>query len=198
LENEDMSITGGTVTFEQSRKLAEYENRKALVMFNVTDENGAEAEVGRALDLARDKVLEALGLVKPKDVAVAAPLAAPVTVPAALPAVPKKSHKRKVVADPTEVEETKPAISTGEERVDPTDVGDAADLTAAPRPIGDKDLTDALGDAMRRLAPTLGAAIARARAQQYLAKFVAFPKKSHDIPQEARQQFLDGLLELKP
>jgi hypothetical protein len=65
-----MSITGGSVTFEQSRKLAEYENRKVGITFNVNEENGDRSveQVLQALTIARSAVFVALGLPASADV----------------------------------------------------------------------------------------------------------------------------------
>lgn len=59
-------ISGGVATFEQSRKLAEYENRKASITFNVTGDEEADASVAvqGAILLAKEIVLDALGLEK--------------------------------------------------------------------------------------------------------------------------------------
>lgn len=151
-------ITGGVVVFEQSRKLAEYENRKASVTFNVNAPDGqtAEDEVARALKIAQNYVLSALGLADP--LALAAVVDATVKAVAATATQaegkPKKAPKapKAPPADPADLtapEETfeKAAvtrqISNGtEDRKDPADL----DPFSAPAPvITDAALMDAIG-----------------------------------------------------
>jgi hypothetical protein len=148
-------ITGGVVGFEQSRKLAEYENRKASVSFNVTEETGAEVEAQRALDLATKMVLTSLGLVKTMTNAEVAAAADPKpprkprggTVDVKSPGVQATLAKQ---TDIEEVIETKAQISTGEARTapddDPAAMDDAAldPLQAEAPPVTDQVLNETI------------------------------------------------------
>lgn len=202
-----MSITGGLVTFEQSRKLAEYENRKVLVTFNVTNEQGAEGEVSRALDIAKGLVYGALGLT----VAPTPPPQAVITGEVIPPAktTTKKGKAKDAVPDPAAMGDAPAQQQTA----DPASVVDVAAvagsapaaagapdplafLNAAPAaPITDKQLAEATMKKNAELLPKHKEA-SRKLIGDHLGKFVAFPKGLADIPAEQRQSYLDGLAAL--
>lgn len=121
-----MSITGGSVTFEQSRKLAEYENRKVIITFNVNEPEGQNAtgQVLEALDIAKAHVLIALGFAT-KDSAPAA---------AAAPKAP--------AVDPTDI--SAPAAAAKPGRKKPPIV---VDLKANPAPADASAVQEPAGDA---------------------------------------------------
>ncbi len=235
------NITGGSVSFEQSRKIAEYENRKAVITFNVNAEDGdAEQEVVRALGLAKKHVLEALGFkpqvdVKPseikpqvdtaeadklkaehakkleaKAVKELAPTEPEKRKPGRPPKVPKAEPAPAPAADPAEIAN----ISTGEERVDPSELktddleipgfldrtekpaADAADLgddslfEAAAVEVTDQDIRDAV----TKRNGVIKNAVA---IKKLIAKFTGGPPKTtHDIPQTQRAKFLEELAAL--
>jgi len=202
-----MSITGGFVTFEQSRKLADYENRKAAVSFTVSEPEGEDAEkqVGHALDLARHLVLVQLGIEPPRH---AVSVSEEEAEPEKKTRKPRTKRPEVVIVevteedkarhatpakDPLEVDDdVKPAISTGEERVDPeADPLDVEEDWPAPTEVTDKDLLDKIGRKNAALLKNDTGAPVKIR--KLIGTYVQAPKKASDIPQEVRQKFLDEL-----
>lgn len=188
-----MSITGGSVTFEQSRKLAEYENRKVSITFNVTEEKGAEDEVKAALAFAHALVFRALGLTEPGD---------------ALPASdtsekPKRGRPPKVATAPVEVKSDPaamveaPQIRTNpENRTDPAAMVEDASLfegtTEVVKVITEIDVMSAITRKNAALQMNLGQE-APVRIRGLIGKYA---KSAKDIPADKRQSFLDDLAAL--
>lgn len=185
-------ITGGSATFEQSRKLAEYENRKVTINFSVTEDEGegAEEKVIEALGIAKRKVFEELGLTKPEPVI-------------EKPKAPKPTKKPPVVVDsakddPANIggEEAPPNISTSpEDRKDPADMG-GDDFTGEAPEITDAALSDAVTRKAAALAEKIGDK-GPPMIRKLIGTFVGAGKHMHQIPQDARQKFLDDLEGLK-
>ena len=191
-----MPITGGTVTFEQSKKLAEYENRKASVSFSVTEDEDATTQVATALDIAKDLVFVALDLTK-------------IGKPRATPAARTAKTPPKTVTDDTptadndgfDTDDTKAEISKGGPREDPeTKPEEAAteeeDIFSADVPeITDKELMDKIARRNSDLQKTLGDK-APPTIRGLIGKYVQAPKVARDIPQAARAEFLEQLAAL--
>jgi hypothetical protein len=212
------TITGGSVGFEQSRKLAEYENRKATITFNVSAVDGEDAStvLDAAFLLAQNKVFTALGL---------KPVAVPASVSGeALPTKdthdaagikeanagklegdkkkpgrpPKVAPVAEVKVDdvdfpdiPDDLKKDKPQISTGEERKDPADDEWGAEVAA----VTDLELTSKINHKNGELRKVHGDAAAP-KIRQLIGKYVTPPKQARDIPAEARAKFIEDLAAL--
>ena len=206
-----MPITGGEVTFSQSRKLAEYENRSCSITFNVTDAAGAEGAVIAAGAIARGYVFAQLGIPDPDLAAhtaaatAAKNTGAAKTIKAKAPVVVVDSAKAPAVkADPAAViedativvEETARQISTGAERVDPADVNE--DFAAAAPEISDKALHDACAAKKQKLGTNLSPPAPMLMIQKLMGEFLQPGQSLAQIPQPARAAFLKKLEALVP
>ena len=190
-------ITGGTASFEQSRKLAEYENRKASISFAVSADEGEDAAeaVKQALALATQIVLVSLGVLK------ATPEQAAVIVPDATAEALKKAHAKKLAkaekekpkADPAAVGDqgdTPAPVQVG--KPDPAEVVEEVSFDPAPAAVTDKDLIDACNKAAGKFGAEGGK-----RVREIVQKYVTYPKRAQDITAEARPRFIEELAELK-
>jgi len=214
-------ITGGIVTFEQSRKLAEYENRKVSITFNVNDEQGAEQQVIAALALAKLHVLKALGLAtadaKVEDLAEVVPAGkekkprAKAEQKASAPTITATAIDNMVEAENAAL---KPQIEKITEimekngaavKADPAAMSDTSPSQTAEDPLGflnspaatvtDKELTEA---AIRKNAELKTKTPNHAKMIRAVAdQFAPFPKTLSDIPTDKRLEFLQKLGELK-
>lgn len=205
-------ITGGSVTVEQSKKLAEYENRKASVTFNVGEGEDASTVVIDAGALAFSTVQSLLGnerktfeqrvldgAIERANPAVAAGAPLPkekkptVKKPPAQPA----TNTADPLADPTgappaaEVKQ----ISTGEPRVDPTELAEDPFSASVPT------ITDAqVSEAVTRKNAALIAAnkttggdgtAGTRKIKDLIAKFGV--TRVQELPQPKRADFLKEL-----
>ena len=187
-------ITGGTASFEQSRKLAEYENRKASISFAVSADEGEDAAeaVKQALALATQIVLVSLGVLK------GTPEQAAVVVPDATAEALKKAHAKKLAkaekekpkADPAAVADEPAAVAAG--NADPAEVVEEVSFDPAPAAVTDKDLIDACNKAAGKFGAEGGK-----RVREIVQKYVTYPKRAQDITAEARPRFIEELAELK-
>lgn len=199
----DAQITGGVAFFEQSRKLADFENRKAAITFNVGEGQDAPAVVLKALGFAKSHVLAALFD------AVAVQHAGPTEAPAAEPAAPTKNKGGRPAKPPATPPATAPAVDAADApppsapaalpqiRTNPEDRKDPLDLTAfenvAPT-ITDEALGSALAKKNKALSEAkvvggtdkIKALIAKTGATSYAA-----------IPQSSRTVFLADLDAIK-
>lgn len=188
-----MTISGGEVSYEQSRKLAEYENKKIGITFNVTDEKGAEEEMVRALGLAKTWVLRELGY------------SATAETPTTAVTKPKKAKAEPApetvtpAADPTAMVAETPTrqISNGtEDRQDPAAVDEA--FTAAAPEISDKALHDACAKKKVSLGMNLSPPGPMNMIGKLMGEYVPKGGQLAQIPQAARQSFLTKLEALVP
>lgn len=195
-----MAITGGAVTFEQSRKLAEYENRKVSITFNVNEPDGddAQVQVFAALKLAQDHCLAALGLG-----------AAPAAVASDTSEKPKRGRPPKTppaeppkVADAASMAELEaPQIRANpENQIDPNasaaEVVDESLFNAPDAPKVDVVTdTDLLSHITRKNA-ALQMAIGAAAPPKIRALVGKYAKSAKDIPADKRRAFLDELAAL--
>jgi hypothetical protein len=210
-----MSITGGSVTFEQSRKLAEYENRKVSITFNVNDEQGAEAQVLAALATAQGYVFASLGLSKPEVEAATAnlsdtsepkkrgpkPKTPPATPPASVPPVTSAAAAAMMVEDATIVKEptapaSVPQIRTGENRVDPAAVVEEDWSAPAVAEITDVDLLSKIGRKNAELQAKAGPEHAQSIPVKIRGIVGKYAKSAKEIPQDKRVAFIDELAAL--
>lgn len=198
-------ITGGSVFFEQSRKLAEYENRKASVTFNVGPGIEAVEQTDRAMQIAADTVYKALGLTG-SPVIVSGSTAVQHAGPAADATAPKSKGGRPPKTPPAET--AKPAgdaadfgtaptvepprqISTGETRKDPADLSEFENVAPV--------ITDeALGSAISKK----NKAFVDAKSTTGTESIKVLIRKTGvtryaEVPQAARSQFLTDLDALK-
>lgn len=200
-----MAITGGSVSFEQSRKLAEYENRKASVTFNVTQDEGHEkavAEVLAALELAEHHVLVALGLKKQTEFqpAAAEPEKSTKGTRKRPPAVDVKVDPPKPAEDPAAVVDetpTKPAGAAASETpaTSSADVVDDSLFTASTPEVTDAELLSQITRKNAALQIAIGDQ-APPKIRALIGKYVTAPKQAKDIPQEQRAKFLEDLAAL--
>jgi len=195
-------ILGGVVSVEQSRKFAEYENRKVNYTFSIGEGDDAVDVTIAAGELALRNVMALLnGKQYPdtKNTGAAAPKPMTATeviekVTEVVPSKPAKATKAKK-ADPADVVEDKPQISTGEERIDPAD--DFSEQNREADPISDVALHEACAKTHGRLKANHGAEAGKL-VHKVINKYVGGPPKmSADIPQSARPQFLADLDALK-
>lgn len=200
-------ITGGSVSFEKNRKIADYESEKASVTFNVGEGENAIEQVAAALAMARDYVFTALGLTGRKSFeekvvtgeVSGTPEKAKVEKkttakkPPAPPADPTALDAPPATAAPAEVKQ----ISTGEARVDPLELDP---LTASPPTTTDAALTDLV---TRKNAALIAADKAAGndgtggtkKIKDLIAK--SGVTRVSELPQAARAQFLSSLEALK-
>jgi hypothetical protein len=202
-------ITGGSVTFGRTIQPAQYESKKSevTVTFAVA-ENETRAQAQALLDgaasMAQTKALELVGLkpakVEPK---VEEPKADPLAkvVDEERPGS-KRSPGRppKAAEKPPETPAEDPlalAESTAEAANEAAEAAQHKDAdedllagAAAPQPISDKEILDAVTKKMAEISN--GPAIKAVR-----EKFVQTPKGVRDIPQEKRKEFLEELAKLK-
>lgn len=207
-----MKITGGQITYGRKVNLGDYNSKKAEATIGFLLDDGEDIETGASVAalFATNKVNELLGF---KPVTPAAPTGVKEAVAAKLNATDedkktragKKAPPKTPPASPPPpatdaaaiVDDETPAISTGDERVDPNNPADAASVVdedwgtaEAVTPISDKDLTDACAKKNSTLqdAPLI---------RTLIGKFVSPPKTLVDIPQESRQKFLNDLAKLE-
>lgn len=197
-------ISGGTATFEQSRKLAEYENRKVSITFNVQGAEGQDAgdQVTLALQVAKDMVLRELGL----------------------SAVPRETFEQKVVEGKIAPKKTalkKPPLPAGDtplekaisSTLEPTQKtlveiqtanqakGDPAGFdndpfTASVPAVTDKEISDAVGrknDALIKASTAGGkdGALGTKLIKDLIASYGV--KTMREIPQGVRKEFMAKL-----
>lgn len=206
-------IMSGSASFEQNRKIDDFIFKKAYITFNVGDGEDASAVVIQAGELAVGSVQKmldlAVGRVAPvatktadtavKTVEVAekkpratktppvVPPATPAADPLAGPPVTPAAVAAAVSAPPAEVRQ----ISTGENRVDPTDFVFGGD---APEVIPDKDILDATSRKASLLVTAHGEK-GTAMLREFGAKFGV--KRVSELPQPVRRQYLTELEALK-
>lgn len=209
-------ITGGKIYYSQTRQAAQFEPKKAEVELSFIVGEGEKFEdiAKLAEDFAINKVQEMIG-------AIAAPAVRAVKLVTPKPAVdtttpPPANSKEAYAAKEANVKKDaaaapktsvpkagpkadKPAISTGEERVDPADVGTSDDdllgvvetvTIPAAKTITDQDISSAI----TKVNQVINNPVAL---RALVATFVDPPKGSRDIPQEQRQAFLDKLNAMK-
>lgn len=213
-------ITGGKIFYSQTRQAAQFEPKKAEVELSfIVGEGEAFADIAKmAEDFAVAKVQEMIGAkatpaarqvqsAPPKPAVDAAPKSSPAmdTTPvdpkaayaaaqAAEKATAKPAAKTSVPKAGKKADETKAAISTGDERVNPEDDGidmgtsdddilGAAEPVVVAAAITDAELTSAISKVNQKLN---NAQLIRG----LVATFVDPPKGSRDIPQEQRADFI--------
>ena len=185
------SITGGRVVYGRTVQPAQYESKKAEVELTFGVEEGGD--LGGFLDetaaLAMAKAHEMVGM--KSEAKKPAPKAPPQTATATAPQGQKEAAAAKMNAkdkaapkDEIDLGDTKPAISTGEERIDP----DGLDL--GPAPLTDKDLLEVVSAKMREI--NNPKAIKDVR-----EKYVKVPMGIKDIPQDKRAAFIADVKALK-
>lgn len=193
------AITNGTVRYERTVKTGDYENKKAAVelVFSVEDGESHEVILNSALKTAHDKVHQTLGIKSAS--ASAASVPATDAPPKAAPVKPKTRTKADIEAEhPANAKavETKQAISTGAERVDPAAVTDASEvqddlLVGAQADITDKFLQESVAAVYHRTKN-------KPAIMKLIGKHAGVGKSAHDTPQAVRQLFLDELNAIQP
>jgi hypothetical protein len=210
-------ITGGVVSFEERRKIGDFEHRAVKVDLNFSVEDGVDHRdiFDQVAEEARNKVLHLHGL-KPvagkkpphvgQTVSQEKAMSAPpnVNLPvekAAEPAVAEPAR------DPAAMEDDSPlagassdgAPKTGEPATaaDPADMGSIeADEITAGREYTDKDLSDAITTVNARLI-NVHKEKGTLKIRELLAKFVLPGKPARSIPADKREQFIKELEALK-
>jgi hypothetical protein len=201
-----MPLTGGSVTYGETKNLGDYNSRKAEATIGYDD----PADIQKAQAVAVQAVSDMLA----GNIVVR-------TEPKAAEPKAKKELKPKKAPEPEqepvdvfgdsleavdvfhEKEAPKAAISSGEDRVEPAAAeDDLFDAVATAAPISDKDLTDAanrknksLRDAAEKEGTDLQAASNKIRL--LIGKFVKPPKRIQDIDASVRADFLTQLDALK-
>lgn len=217
-----MQITGGKVTFQRSVQPAQYETKKAEVelAFTLSEGESLEGKLDEVAAIAQAKALELVGL-KPATTTVK-----PTSVPATKPATePKGKTKQDLEAEqnaklngketktattkkppkpPVEnimgdvEEETKPNISTGEERVDASQVSEDDELLglggeATDEPVTDEELTSQVAKHNAKIRNPTAIKLLIA---EYFEKGGKVQPALRLIPQDKRKDFLERLLKL--
>lgn len=203
-----VEITGGSVSFERSVKVADYENKKLRLDLSFNTEEGkalSNEDVNAVIDRCMTFVQVKLGLQKAAPAAPATTPAAPGKTKADLEAAkraalkaeegnakaeaPKTSRGRAVTppvpaGDEIPMEDTKPAISTGDERKAPDDnLDDVMGLPAPEQPITDKELNEACARVNAKLKNPMAI-------KEVIFKYA---KQIAGIPVDKRKEFLEKL-----
>lgn len=202
-------ITSGSVSYERSVKVADFENKKLRVelSFGVEEDAGdpmtaINAVADQAMALVHDKLGIRTTTVAPRTVSVTPAVAtdkapagkdgyvqrqAEKAAPKTTVKPPSKKAAEKAVDEPVvDMGETGAAISTGGERVEGDDLSflDEAD---APTEITDKDLLDVIGKVNGKTKNPIAI-------KAEISKFAGSPPKTYkDVPQEKRAAFLAAL-----
>lgn len=203
----EAQITNGIIKYGETRKIADFENKRADVeiSFTIADAKDAEQVIENIQQMVRRKCVEMLGLapilpaanLKPEhlvsDLMQAPPLPTTGPAPARKPRAPKMPEvSAPVTADPAAMDE--PTVYKEGDVVQTSDGDKAvAMLPVGPATITDADLMDATtkcqqavknSPAIRKLLNQLGV--------------VTPPGRLIDLPQVKRQEYLDGLKTIKP
>lgn len=192
-----MNITNGTVTYSRTVKPADYEGKTGTVELSFVLEDGDDAEKVLATvgNMAKARAL-ALVDIQPKTAATTATAEKQPTKEAAAAAINAEDEAKKAAAAKAKAD--KAAAAKAAKEAEAAKTKEADDLTtfdedAAPAPeITDKALTEAMTAKMLKLKEKHGGA-APVKIKELIAKFVEPPKKSADIPQNARPEFLKKL-----
>lgn len=196
-------ITGGTIKYGETRKMADFENKRADVelSFNLPDEVMGATEVS-------ERIREVSGMAKNqclsmfRDVGMSPALAAPFKNEATLE--PTKPHSRRAPKMP--VQEVPPAENTAsnlrndaaailEEAV--TQVIPDLDLAPGVTLITDAEIMDAVSKRQQEVRNPVS--VRKLLADVLTSAGVKCPPgRVVDIPQDKRQEFLDGLKLIKP
>lgn len=208
-----MPITGGIVSFEQSRKLAEYENRKVSITFNVNESEGNSAteQVIGALALAQHHTFVALGLAKATDTPAAA------SIGAAEPEKGKPGRKKPPAvvtvdpprpgADPAAVTDDAAVVSDTPTQRGGANTASATATSPDPAAVTDDSLFSPAAEVATVTDAELLSQITRKNAalqvqigdqappkiRALIGKYVTAPKQAKDIPQDQRAKFLEEL-----
>lgn len=210
-----MPITGGVVSFEQSRKLAEYENRKVSITFNVNESEGVNAteQILAALALAQHHVFVALGLSKASDTPAAASIGAaepekkPTMTRKKPPAVNVVVEDKKPAADAAEVVDDAVVVSDTPTQSGGANAASATGTTHDPAAVTDDSLFSPAAEVATVTDAELLSQITRKNAalqvqigdqappkiRALIGKYVTAPKQAKDIPQDQRAKFLEEL-----
>jgi hypothetical protein len=186
-------ISGGEVTYGRTMKTGDYENKRVDVKltFGVDDGEDVEAILTKVSITAVRKAHEMLGIPAPAaaTAAVAPKSAATTKAGKEAAAAVTKVEKVQTKPDAAEVVEDKPAISTGDARVDPAQMPDELDDASV-------DITDAqLADAAKQKNATLKDPVRiKALRDKYAGKT---PSILSEIPKDKRQAFLDELKKMQ-
>lgn len=190
-------VTGGQVVYGRTVQPAQYESKKAEVTLTFGLDEGTAPEAAAAFiqSVADDAIAQAhrmVGIGVPAEPAVAAkqkpaePKQEPAKTSTKEEAAANLNAKDAAKSNKTEIDlgDTKPAISTGEERKDPKQADpDGLDLEGGTTPITDTMLQEAVQAKMKEIND--GKRIKAVR-----EKYVQVPKAIKDIPQEQRAAFL--------
>lgn len=216
-------INGGVVKYGETRKLAEYENKRADVELNFSTLDGTtpeqgEAEALKVLTVAKNVVKVALGLKPETTVAVSKEPPVADEKPTPRPTKATKATGGKAAkstgdtppavpaSDPADIsaEVAKPQISVNpENRKDPADMDDAGGepdldfLDSGPvAEISDQDLMAEVSKQVQRLVKANGKDAGNKAVREVKEKYAPLPKQTVGIPQSSRRQFLDELAAL--
>jgi hypothetical protein len=217
-------ITGGVVSFEERRKIGDFEHRAVKVDLNFSVEDGVDHRdiFDQVAEEARNKVLHLHGLKpvagkKPPHVgqtvsqekAMSAPpnVNLPVEKTETVVNEPAPGAVAEPAKDPAAMEDDSPlaetpsngALKTGEPATaaDPADMGSIeADEITAGREYTDKDLSDAITTVNARLI-NVHKEKGTLKIRELLAKFVLPGKPARSIPADKREQFIKELEALK-
>lgn len=178
-------VTNGTVRFERTVKISEYEPKKAAAELTFTVGEGEDFEkmFSTASLAAQAKVLSMLGLSQPPAGATAEPAKSQAATTRKPPAAPKPDGAKVTEATPIDPKVAHAAKANG---------GGAAvveeDLTGEA-PLTDADMRDAAKKAADKLndAPTV---------RKLIWKYAGEGKHSHEIPAGARRAFVAELEKL--
>ncbi|MGD9881225.1 MAG: hypothetical protein AB7F22_07740 [Reyranella sp.] len=211
--SKDMGITGGAVSYERSRKIAEYENKKASITFACREGDDAVRVVTNALALAMSTVHTALGISEPipvllTDTAVEALLDRANAAPAEKPTTTRRPRKPPTPETPTPAPSDPAALTddtsgpqtagtgaepnitkTPEDRKDPAALD--ADWTGDAPEITDKELLEACNRAA-----SVGGSAAQ-QIKKIIGELAGVGKGPAAIPQAARAGFLEKLKAIK-
>ncbi len=187
-------ITDCRVTYSETRKITEYEPRRAEVVFGVAFDDGDDYDkvFAQIRERAKHEVQVMLGLTKaeaPKHEkpAKATPAEESEVDEPAEPPAPKKRGPKKVAKAP---EPELPIEESADEPAEEAEDDPLADLEEEPVvAISDADLTKAIAKAKERLGEDGGVQIRKL--------ILKFAPKIPQIPADKREMFLEGLKALK-
>lgn len=188
-------MTNGEITYSETRKIAEYENKTAKVSLSFAFDDGEDYDtiISGIQEQAKHRVLVMLGLAKPEKAVEAKKVEEPADEPAEEAPKPKRGRP-KVAKAPVEVAEDEPADEPAEEveEVVEDDLSDLDGETEAVE-ITDVDLTTAIAKRKAKMTEA-GDEDCGVKLRKLIGKYAP---KIPAIPQDKRADFLEKLKALK-
>lgn len=197
------NITGGSVKYGRTVKTGDFENKRVDVelTFNVGEGEDHAAVLQAAAKEAHEKAHAMLGI-KPASAQTAAiatepkPEKQPTKEASAAAMNAADAEKKKPGPKPKAKEEPKPEVKPAVAPEGEDIEGFDEDAAETQPEITDTALSAAMNRKVAELKPAHGGAAPKL-IKELINKFVEPPKKSHDIPQNLRAEFLKKLEALK-